>query len=132
MAGGHRRPQQGVTAKAAWAACSETWAGPLRAVGTPQKRLGCWPGAVSSVGRAPARQAGGHWFEPSTAHSLEERHDRGRRQTMNAPASITVTPVLVADLLAEGERMPVYVHVVAHPDARVLVDTGITELHSAV
>ena len=25
-------------------------------------------GAVSSVGRAPARQAGGHWFEPSTAH----------------------------------------------------------------
>ncbi|GIU94865.1 MAG: hypothetical protein KatS3mg012_1322 [Gaiellaceae bacterium] len=27
------------------------------------------PGAVSSVGRAPARQAGGHWFEPSTAHS---------------------------------------------------------------
>ena len=27
-------------------------------------------GAVSSVGRAPARQAGGHWFEPSTAHFL--------------------------------------------------------------
>src|SRR5262249_31497718 len=27
-----------------------------------------FPGAVSSVGRAPARQAGGHWFEPSTAH----------------------------------------------------------------
>ena len=26
--------------------------------------------AVSSVGRAPARQAGGHWFEPSTAHRL--------------------------------------------------------------
>src|SRR5439155_18037465 len=26
------------------------------------------PRAVSSVGRAPARQAGGHWFEPSTAH----------------------------------------------------------------
>ena len=24
--------------------------------------------AVSSVGRAPALQAGGHWFEPSTAH----------------------------------------------------------------
>src|SRR5215207_7508551 len=33
-----------------------------------QKRYlqGFW--AVSSVGRAPARQAGGHWFEPSTAH----------------------------------------------------------------
>ncbi|MDD5368839.1 MAG: hypothetical protein PHQ40_20660 [Anaerolineaceae bacterium] len=33
----------------------------------------------------------------------------------------TITPVLVADLLAEGERMPVYVHVIDHPDARVLV-----------
>src|SRR5262249_31718820 len=28
------------------------------------------PRAVSSVGRAPARQAGGHWFEPSTAHLI--------------------------------------------------------------
>ena len=45
---------------------------------------------------------------------------------------ITVTPVLVAELLAEGERMPVYVHVVEHPDARVLVDTGLTRLHPAV
>ena len=54
------------------------------------------------------------------------------RYTMNAPASITITPVLVADLLAEGERMPVYVHVIDHPDARVLVDTGITELHPAM
>src|SRR5207249_2802876 len=35
----------------------------------PKARLS-WslPWAVSSVGRAPARQAGGHWFEPSTAH----------------------------------------------------------------
>ena len=45
---------------------------------------------------------------------------------------ITVTPVLVAELLAEGERMPVYVHLVDHPDARVLVDTGMTRLHPAV
>ena len=51
---------------------------------------------------------------------------------MNAAASITITPVRVADLLAEGERMPVYVHVIDHPDARVLVDTGMTELHPAV
>ena|SRR5207237_5729491 len=51
---------------------------------------------------------------------------------MNDPASITITPVRVADLLAEGERMPVYVHVIDHPDARVLVDTGMTELHPAV
>src|SRR5262249_27779002 len=28
--------------------------------------------------------------------------------------------------------MPVYVHVIDHPNARVLVDTGITELHPAV
>jgi hypothetical protein len=28
---------------------------------------------------------------------------------MNVPASITITPVFVADLLADGERMPVYV-----------------------
>ena len=54
------------------------------------------------------------------------------RSTMNAPGSITITPVRVADLLAEGERMPVYVHVIDHPDARVLVDTGMTELHPAV
>ena len=51
---------------------------------------------------------------------------------MSAPASITVTPVFVAELLAEDERMPVYVHVIDHPDARVLVDTGMTELHPAV
>ena len=51
---------------------------------------------------------------------------------MNAPASITVTPVFVADLSVEGERMPVYVHVIDHPDARVLVDTGMTELHPAM
>ena len=47
-------------------------------------------------------------------------------------ATVTVTPVLVAELLADGERMPVYVHVVDHPDARVLVDTGMTQLHPAV
>jgi N-acyl homoserine lactone hydrolase len=56
----------------------------------------------------------------------------GGRTTMHIPASITVTPVLVADLLAEDERMPVYVHVIDHPEARVLVDTGMTELHPAV
>ena len=44
---------------------------------------------------------------------------------MPAPA---ITPLLVADLLVEGDRWPVYVHVIDHPDARVLVDTGIKEL----
>ncbi|WP_369137408.1 MBL fold metallo-hydrolase [Modestobacter versicolor] len=43
----------------------------------------------------------------------------------------TITPVLVAELAVEGEVMPVYVHVIEHPDARVLVDTGMTVLHPA-
>ena len=51
---------------------------------------------------------------------------------MSVPATTTITPVHVADLLAEGELMPVYVHVIDHPEARVLVDTGLTELHPAV
>src|SRR4051812_15860525 len=51
---------------------------------------------------------------------------------MNTAALITITPVFVADLLAESERMPVNVHIIDHPDARVLVDTGITDLHPAV
>src|SRR5437763_15649480 len=43
-----------------------------------------------------------------------------------------ITRLLVAELLVEGERWPVYVHVIAHPAARVLVDTGMTELHPEV
>jgi N-acyl homoserine lactone hydrolase len=60
------------------------------------------------------------------------RAPRGCGRTLNASAPFTVTPIFVADLLAEDERMPVYVHVIDHPDARVLVDTGMTELHPAV
>ena len=45
----------------------------------------------------------------------------------------TVTPIQVAELrVAEGEWLPVYVHLVDHPDGRVLIDTGMTELHPAV
>src|SRR6476469_9734200 len=55
---------------------------------------------------------------------------RAGRVEMSAP--VTVTPVLVADLAVEGDRMPVYAHVIDHPDGRVLVDTGIKELHPAV
>jgi N-acyl homoserine lactone hydrolase len=51
---------------------------------------------------------------------------------MNANAPVTVRPILVADLHVEGELMPVYVHVIDHPDARILVDTGMTDLHPAV
>ncbi len=45
---------------------------------------------------------------------------------------ITVTPLHVADLVADGELMPVLVHVIDHPDGRVLVDTGLTTLHPLV
>ena len=51
---------------------------------------------------------------------------------MNSTAAIPVTAVRVAELLPEGEPMPVYVHIIDHPDARVLVDTGMTQLHPAV
>jgi N-acyl homoserine lactone hydrolase len=44
----------------------------------------------------------------------------------------TITPLLVAELLVEGERWPVCVHVIDHPDGRVLVDTGMTELRPEV
>ncbi len=49
---------------------------------------------------------------------------------MSAP--ITITPLLVAELWVEGEWMPVYAHVIDHPDARILVDTGMTELSPVV
>jgi len=51
---------------------------------------------------------------------------------VSVPSSITITPIQVGDLLAAGERMPVSVHVIDHPDGRVLVDTGMTELHPLV
>jgi N-acyl homoserine lactone hydrolase len=57
------------------------------------------------------------------------RKKEGAGREMSPP---TVTAVLVSDLLAAGSRMPVYVHVIDHPEARVLVDTGMTDLHPAV
>ena len=51
---------------------------------------------------------------------------------MNPAAAIPVTAVRVAELVPEGEPMPSYVHIIDHPDARVLVDTGMTQLHPAV
>jgi N-acyl homoserine lactone hydrolase len=48
------------------------------------------------------------------------------------PSLPTVAPVLVAELLVEGDRWPVHVHVIDHSDARVLVDTGMTELRPEV
>ena len=48
---------------------------------------------------------------------------------MTISSQITITPLRVADLHVEGEVMPVYVHLSEHPEGRVLVDTGMTELH---
>jgi N-acyl homoserine lactone hydrolase len=50
---------------------------------------------------------------------------------MVAP-SITVTPVHVADLVAAGQVMPGYAHVIDHPEERVLVHTGLTVSHPLV
>jgi len=47
-------------------------------------------------------------------------------------APVAITPVHVADLAVEGEVMPVCVHVIDHPEGRILVDTGFTQLHPAV
>jgi hypothetical protein len=76
-------------------------------------------------------------MRPGRASALSEHEpgtypngpSRPKMPPMNVPASITVTPVHVADLHVEGELMPVYVHLIDHPDGRVLVDTGMTELH---
>ncbi|QGN32616.1 MBL fold metallo-hydrolase [Microlunatus sp. Gsoil 973] len=46
--------------------------------------------------------------------------------------SVVVTPICVGSLLAGEERMPVYTHLIDHPEGRLLVDTGMTRLHPAV
>jgi N-acyl homoserine lactone hydrolase len=51
---------------------------------------------------------------------------------MSTMSTSTITPILVAQLLAGDQRMPVYVHLIDHQDGRVLVDTGMTQLHPAV
>jgi N-acyl homoserine lactone hydrolase len=52
---------------------------------------------------------------------------------MSAGRRVTVTPILVGDLLvAEDVRLPMYVHLIDHPEGRVLVDTGVTEQHPAL
>jgi N-acyl homoserine lactone hydrolase len=60
---------------------------------------------------------------------LRTEKSDGRGSDVPTPS---ITPVLVAELLADGERMPVYVHVIDHPEGRVLVDTGMTQRHPAV
>ncbi|HEX8646346.1 MAG TPA: MBL fold metallo-hydrolase [Thermoleophilaceae bacterium] len=69
---------------------------------------------------------------PAGLSARQTESDSQESASMHAAAPIAVTPIRVADLLAEDERMPLNVHVIDHPDARVLVDTGMTELHPAV
>ena len=64
--------------------------------------------------------------------AMPEPRPRTEQGAENEVPPPTVTAVLVCELLAEGERMPVYVHVIDHAEGRVLVDTGMTELHPAV
>ncbi|MBX3088380.1 MAG: N-acyl homoserine lactonase family protein [Cryobacterium sp.] len=49
---------------------------------------------------------------------------------MNDTKPITVTPIKVGELRAV--EMPIYVHVVDHPAGRILVDTGLAELHPLI
>src|ERR1700752_1174920 len=60
--------------------------------------------AVSSVGRAPALQAGGHWFEPGTAHFRFAALSRlpfsaplshGARRTQNGHMRVARSPDLL-------------------------------------
>jgi hypothetical protein len=66
--------------------------------------------AVSSVGRAPARQAGGHWFEPSTAHLWKAPLWRGLHLIVTAcafrAAARVPRPGLVASFLSAVGRQP--------------------------
>src|SRR6478609_12038431 len=79
--------------------------------------------------RSPSRLPESNVLRAARGGRRERSHSMPHQRVSSPP---TIAPVLVAELLAEGERMPVYVHVIDHPDARVLVDTGMTELHPAV
>ena len=48
--------------------------------------------------------------------------------------AISITPVYVADLLVDlpDVHMPVWVHVIEHPEGRILVDTGLLASHPFV
>jgi N-acyl homoserine lactone hydrolase len=48
------------------------------------------------------------------------------------PARDDIRPLLAADVLAYGERVPVYVWTIEHPDGLVLVDTGMIDSHPEV
>src|SRR4051794_4872278 len=60
------------------------------------------PREVSSVGRAPARQAGGHWFEPSTAHSYKTRASGSYPILAGKIGNVLRTPLSQEEALARG------------------------------
>ena len=59
--------------------------------------------ALSSVGRAPARQAGGHWFEPSSAHFRRAVRPTGESQE---PLTDRLTPTADVGTLAPCSNWP--------------------------
>jgi hypothetical protein len=61
---------------------------PFKAVARVRIPLGAPVRAVSSVGRAPALQAGGRWFEPGTAHA-----ERPWKQGLSVVRVGAVSPV---------------------------------------
>ena len=43
-----------------------------------------------------------------------------------------IRPLLAADVVSDGARVPVFVHTIAHPGGLVLVDTGMLDTHPAI
>ena len=43
-----------------------------------------------------------------------------------------IRPLLAADVVSDGARVPVFVHTIEHPDGLVLVDTGMLDTHPNV
>jgi N-acyl homoserine lactone hydrolase len=138
---GHRR--QGV-ATAALAGALDLIArlGGGTVEGYPEPADSVPSGFLFNGARRPTRS----WDSPASAGSAStagsspgssprcRRRSRPRRRLYpeRVPPPPTITPALVAELLVEGQRMPVFVYVIDHPDGRVLVDTGMTESHPAV
>ena len=55
-----------------------------------QERLGCQErldGRLAQLARAPARQAGGHWFESSIAHHYNDLQERSKSAQLNGNAA---------------------------------------------
>jgi hypothetical protein len=63
--------------------------------------------AISSVGRAPPRQGGGHWFEPSIAHSDSPESVRTERRLLggvrrSGPRLVDVSEDMMSSCIIGG------------------------------